>query len=229
MTIKVRIMFVSIIIPVLNEENSIKELLQQLQVCRQQGHEVIVVDGGSHDNTRSVADSLSDKVISSEAGRALQMNNGATQSRHEVLWFLHADTLIPENAIEQIQQALNKSDWGRFNVKLSGSHILFRIIETMMNVRSCVSGIATGDQGIFVKRKVFRQVNEYSNIPLMEDVDLSRKMKKLSKPVCLKYTLITSSRRWEKNGISSTILLMWKLRFLYWVGVSPEYLVRQYR
>ena len=222
-------MFVSIIIPVLNEENSIKELLQQLQAYRQQGHEVIVVDGGSHDNTRSVADSLSDKVISSEAGRALQMNNGATQSRHEILWFLHADTIIPENAIEQIQQALNKSDWGRFNVKLSGSHILFRIIETMMNVRSCVSSIATGDQGIFVKRKVFGQVNEYSNIPLMEDVDLSRKLKKLSKPVCLKYTLITSSRRWEKNGISSTILLMWKLRFLYWVGVSPEHLARQYR
>ena len=222
-------MFVSIIIPVLNEENSIKELLQQLQAYRQQGHEVIVVDGGSHDNTRSVADSLSDKVISSEAGRALQMNNGATQSRHEILWFLHADTIIPENAIEQIQQALNKSDWGRFNVKLSGSHILFRIIETMMNVRSCVSSIATGDQGIFVKRKIFGQVNEYSNIPLMEDVDLSRKLKKLSKPVCLKYTLITSSRRWEKNGISSTILLMWKLRFLYWVGVSPEHLARQYR
>ena len=222
-------MFVSIIIPVLNEENSIKELLQQLQAYRQQGHEVIVVDGGSHDNTRSVADSLSDKVISSEAGRALQMNNGATQSRHEILWFLHADTIIPENAIEQIQQALNKSDWGRFNVKLSGSHILFRIIETMMNIRSCVSSIATGDQGIFVKRKIFGQVNEYSNIPLMEDVDLSKKLKKLSKPVCLKYTLITSSRRWEKNGISSTILLMWKLRFLYWVGVSPEHLARQYR
>ena len=229
MMIKVRIMFISIIIPTLNEEDVIQTLLQQLQTYRQQGHEVIVVDGGSHDNTRSVADSLSDKVISSEAGRALQMNNGATQSRHEVLWFLHADTLIPENAIEQIQQALNKSDWGRFNVKLSGSHILFRIIETMMNVRSCVSGIATGDQGIFVKRKVFGQVNEYSNIPLMEDVDLSRKLKKLSKPVCLKYTLMTSSRRWEKNGISSTILLMWKLRFLYWVGVSPEHLARQYR
>ena len=222
-------MFISIIIPTLNEEDVIQTLLQQLQTYRQQGHEVIVVDGGSHDNTRSVADSLSDKVISSEAGRALQMNNGATQSRHEALWFLHADTLIPETAIEQIQQALNKSGWGRFNVKLSGSHILFRIIETMMNVRSCVSGIATGDQGIFVKRKVFGQVNEYSNIPLMEDVDLSRKLKKLSKPVCLKYTLMTSSRRWEKNGISSTILLMWKLRFLYWVGVSPEHLARQYR
>lgn len=229
MMIKVRIMFISIIIPTLNEEDVIQTLLQQLQTYRQQGHEVIVVDGGSHDNTRSVADSLSDKVISSEAGRALQMNNGATQSRHEALWFLHADTLIPETAIEQIQQALNKSGWGRFNVKLSGSHILFRIIETMMNVRSCVSGIATGDQGIFVKRKVFGQVNEYSNIPLMEDVDLSRKLKKLSKPVCLKYPLITSSRRWEKNGIYSTILLMWKLRFLYWVGVSPEHLARQYR
>jgi len=222
-------MFISIIIPTLNEEDVIQALLQQLQTCRQQGHEVIVVDGGSHDNTCSVADSLSDKVISSEAGRALQMNNGATQSRHEILWFLHADTIIPENAIEQIQEALNKSDWGRFNVKLSGSHILFRIIETMMNVRSCVSSIATGDQGIFVKRKVFWQVNGYSNIPLMEDVDLSKKLKKLSKPACLKYTLITSSRRWEKNGISSTILLMWKLRFLYWLGVSPEYLARQYR
>jgi len=222
-------MLISIIIPILNEENSIKELLQQLQVYRQQGHEIIVVDGGSNDNTRSAADSLSDKVISSETGRATQMNNGAAQSKHEILWFLHADTIIPDNAIEQIQQALNKSDWGRFNVKLSGSHILFRIIEIMINVRSCISSIATGDQGIFVKRKIFRQVNEYSNIPLMEDVDLSRKLKKLSKPVCLKYILITSSRRWEKNGIFSTILLMWKLRFLYWLGVSPEHLVRQYR
>jgi len=222
-------MFVSIIIPVLNEENSIKVLLQQLQVCRQQGHEVIVVDGGSNDNTRSVAESLSDKVISCEAGRATQMNNGVAQSRHEILWFLHADTIIPKNAIEQIQQALNKSDWGRFNVKLSGSHISFRLIETMINVRSCVSSIATGDQGVFVKRKIFRQVNGYSNIPLMEDVDISKKLKKLSKPVCLKCILITSSRRWEKNGISSTILLMWKLRFLYWLGVSPKYLVRQYR
>ena len=222
-------MFVSIIIPVLNEEVSIKELLQQLQVYRQQGHEVIVVDGGSHDNTRSVADSLSDKVISSEAGRALQMNNGATQSRHEALWFLHADTLIPVNAIEQIQQALDKSGWGRFNVKLSGSHILFRIIETMMNVRSCIFGIATGDQGIFVKRKIFESINGYSNIPLMEDIDLSKKLKNRSKPVCLKESLTTSSRRWQENGILATVFLMWKLRFLYWFGVSADKLVVQYK
>lgn len=222
-------MFVSIIIPVLNEENSIKELLQQLQAYRQQGHEVIVVDGGSHDNTRSVADSLSDKVITSEAGRALQMNNGATQSRHEILWFLHADTIIPENAIEQIQQVLNKSDWGRFNVKLSGSHILFRIIETMMNIRSCIFGIATGDQGIFVKRKIFESINGYSNIPLMEDIDLSKKLKNRSKPVCLKESLTTSSRRWQENGILATVFLMWKLRFLYWFGVSADKLVVQYK
>ena len=222
-------MFVSIIIPVLNEENSIKELLQQLQAYRQQGHEVIVVDGGSTDKTITISELLSDKVITSEAGRALQMNNGATQSRHEILWFLHADTIIPENAIEQIQQVLNKSDWGRFNVKLSGSHILFRIIGTMINIRSCVSGIATGDQGIFVKRKIFESIKGYSNIPLMEDVNLSRKLKKLSKPVCLKDILITSSRRWEENGILATVFLMWKLRFLYWFGVSADKLVVQYK
>lgn len=222
-------MFVSIIIPALNEEDSIKELLLQLQPYRKQGHEVIVADGGSDDNTISISSALADKVIQSPPGRALQMNMGAENSDNEILWFLHADTLVPENAIEEIQQALNKNDWGRFNIKLSGSHILFRLIETMMNVRSCAFAIATGDQGIFVKRKIFKRVNEYSNIPLMEDVELSKKLKKVSKPVCLKETLITSSRRWEKNGISSTILLMWKLRFLYWLGVSPEYLAKQYK
>ena len=222
-------MFISIIIPVLNEEDSIKELLLQLQPYRKQGHEVIVADGGSDDKTISISTTLADKVIQSQPGRALQMNKGADNSGNEILWFLHADTIIPENAIEEIQNALNKSDWGRFNIKLSGSHILFRIVETMMNIRSCVFAIATGDQGIFVKRTIFKQVNEYSNIPLMEDVELCKKLKKVSKPVCLKETLITSSRRWEKNGISTTILLMWKLRFLYWLGVSPEYLAKQYK
>jgi len=222
-------MFVSIIIPVLNEEGSIKNLLQQLQVYRQQGHEIIVVDGGSKDNTCSISSPLSDKVITSESGRATQMNNGVTQSRHDILWFLHADTSIPNNAVEKIQLALNKNDWGRFNVKLSGSHIFFRIIEIMMNIRSCAVGIATGDQAIFVKREIFESINGYSNIPLMEDIDLSKRLKNISKPVCLKELLTTSSRRWEENGILSTVFLMWKLRFLYWIGVSADKLVIQYK
>ncbi len=222
-------MFVSIIIPVLNEESSIKDLLHQLQTYRQQGHEVIVVDGGSNDNTCSISKPLSDKVIISESGRALQMNNGAAHSENDILWFLHADTLISDKAIEKIQQVLNKNDWGRFNVKLSGSNILFRVIEKMMNVRSCLTGIATGDQGIFVKKHVFNAVNGYPNIPLMEDIEISKKLKLISRPICIKEILTTSSRRWEEKGILSTVLLMWKFRLLYWLGVSADRLSAQYK
>ena len=222
-------MLISIIIPVLNEEASIIKLLQQLQTYRQQGHEVIVVDGGSKDNTYSISKPLSDKVITSEPGRALQMNQGAENSANEVLWFLHADTLIPDSAIERIQQSLTNHDWGRFNVKLSGSQSLFRIIESLMNIRSCISGIATGDQGIFVKHKIFKEVSGYSDLPLMEDIDFSKKLKLISRPVCIKEQLITSSRRWEQKGILSTVFLMWRLRFLYWLGVSPDKLSSQYK
>ena len=222
-------MFVSIIIPVLNEESSIKDLLHQLQTYRQQGHEVIVVDGGSNDNTCSISKPLSDKVITSESGRALQMNNGAAHSENDILWFLHADTLIFDKSVEQVQQALNKNDWGRFNVKLSGSHILFRLIEKMMNVRSCLTGIATGDQGIFVKKYVFNAVNGYPNILLMEDIEISKKLKLISRPICIKEKLTTSSRRWEEKGILSTVLLMWKFRLLYWLGVSADKLAVQYK
>lgn len=222
-------MFVSIIIPVLNEEASIKDLLHQLQTYRQQGHEVIVVDGGSNDNTCSISKPLSDKVITSESGRALQMNNGAAHSENDILWFLHADTLISDKAIEKIQQALNENDWGRFNVKLSGSNILFRLIEKMMNVRSCLTGIATGDQGIFVKKYVFNTVNGFPNIPLMEDIEISKKLKLISRPICIKEILTTSSRRWEEKGILSTVLLMWKFRLLYWLGVSADKLAAQYK
>ena len=222
-------MFVSIIIPVLNEESSIKDLLHQLQTYRQQGHEVIVVDGGSNDNTCSISKPLSDKVITSESGRALQMNNGAAHSENDILWFLHADTLISDKAIEKIQQALNKNDWGRFNIKLSGSNILFRVIEKMMNVRSCLTGIVTGDQGIFVKKHVFNAVNGYPNIPLMEDIEISKKLKLISRPICIKEILTTSSRRWEEKGILSTVLLMWKFRLLYWLGVSADRLSAQYK
>lgn len=224
-------MFVSIIIPVLNEEDSIKRLLQQLQLYREQGYEVVVVDGGSEDKTIAISKLLADKVIQSEPGRAVQMNTGATHARGDILWFLHADTLIPDKTVEKIQYQLNENnkDWGRFNIKLSGKKILFRIIEKMINLRSCITSIATGDQGIFIKRKAFDEVGGYSDIPLMEDIDISKKLRTRSRSVCIKETLITSSRRWEKNGILSTVLLMWRLRFLYWLGVSADKLASQYK
>jgi len=222
-------MLISIIIPVLNEEGSIKNLLQQLQTYRKQGHEVIVVDGGSDDNTCAISKLLSDKLITSGAGRALQMNNGAAQSKNEILWFLHADTLITDSSVKLIQKALSENDWGRFNVRLSGSSILFRVIETLMNIRSCLTGIATGDQGMFVKREVFNSVKGFPALPLMEDIELSKKLKLISRPICINERLITSSRRWEEKGILLTVLLMWKLRFLYWLGVSADKLARQYK
>ena len=230
-----RDMFVSIIIPALNEEVFIGALLHQLQPYRKLGHEVIIVDGGSDDKTVSISNLFADKVIQFQPptppSRALQMNNGAAQASFDILWFLHADTLLPDNSIEKIQFYLvnNKCDWGRFNIKLSGRNILFRLVEKMINIRSCFTGIATGDQGIFVTRKSFDAVKGYSNIPLMEDIDLSRKLKKLSNPVCIKEKLTTSTRRWERKGIISTILLMWRLRFLYWIGVSADKLASQYR
>ena len=222
-------MSISIIIPTLNEEESIGILLQQLQDYRKQGHEIIVVDGGSKDKTISISNSLADIVIKSQPGRAHQMNKGAAHSSFDVLWFLHADTLVPDKSVENIEQAIHRYDWGRFNITLSGKNVLFRIIEKMINIRSCMTGIATGDQGIFVKRQSFETVGGYFELPLMEDVELCKKLKVLSKPTCLKDELITSSRRWEKKGIFPTVLLMWKLRFLYWIGVSADRLATQYQ
>lgn len=224
-------MYVSIIIPVLNEEKTVYGLLQQLQNYRRQGHEVIVVDGGSIDKTVPISESLADKVIQSKSGRAIQMNSGATQARFDVLWFLHADTLIPDNAIERIQFYLSneKYQWGRFNIKLSGSHVFFRVIEKMINIRSCLSSIATGDQGIFITKIFFEVEKGFSDLPLMEDVELCKRLKCISSPVCAKEVLTTSSRRWEKNGILSTVILMWRLRFLYWIGTSADKLSEQYR
>lgn len=220
---------ISIVIPALNEASHIRQTLLALQPLRQHGHEVIVVDGGSMDATMEIAHPLSDKVMPATAGRAEQMAAGADAASHDILWFLHADTLIPNGAGDTLLDALQSHAWGRFNVALSGRHPLLRIVERMINLRSCLSGIATGDQGIFLYREYYEAIGGMPRQPLMEDVELSRRLKRYGRPACVKQPLQTSSRRWEQHGILRTILLMWWLRTAYALGVPATRLAGLYR
>jgi rSAM/selenodomain-associated transferase 2 len=224
-------MRLSIIIPLLNEAEMLIERLRALQWLRHSGHELIAVDGGSQDKSPLLAEPWVDKVVISPAGRALQMNKGAEVANGDVLLFLHIDTILPEESIELIGDSLKnkKMAWGRFDVCLSGRHWMFRVIEKMMNWRSRITGIATGDQAIFVTRTLFEQQSGFLDIPLMEDIELSQRLKKIIAPCCLQQTVMTSSRRWEKAGVYKTIWLMWRLRFAYWLGASPKNLVRLYK
>jgi len=219
----------SIIIPALNEAGCIRDILRQLQALRAQGHEVILVDGGSCDETIALAQALVDQLLPAPAGRALQMNVGAKAASGQVFWFLHADTLVPDKAARLIIEALQQAgSWGRFDVRLSGDKLLLRLVERMMNWRSRFTGVASGDQGIFVTRKLFERVGGFAELPLMEDIDLSRRLKREQWPVCLRDTLTTSSRRWEQKGVLRTIALMWYLRLAYFLGVSPARLAMRY-
>lgn len=223
-------MRVSIIIPVLDESAHIEDCLHNLQSFREEGHEIIVVDGGSQDDTVMKVRALVDNVLLAPRGRASQMNAGMTVANGDVLLFLHADTVLPADACRRVLADLGDAGiWGRFDVRLSGSGFAFRVIEFFMNRRSRLTGIATGDQAIFVRRDVLQKMGGYSNIPLMEDIDLSRRLKRIKRPLCLRQRVLTSSRRWERGGILSTVWLMWRLRFAYWRGVEPARLAEQYR
>jgi len=220
---------ISIIIPVLNEERNLSMTLNTLQSFRQAGHEIVVVDGGSTDRSLEIAHEMADMVIVSNAGRALQMNNGAAVAGGEVFLFLHADTVLPQNTERQIASFCAGEYWGRFDVRLSSDRMIFRLIERLINWRSRLTSIATGDQAIFIERKLFKDVGGFPEISLMEDIALSRLLKNKSRAICLRDTVITSSRRWEQKGVVSTILLMWRLRLYYYLGVSPEKLSQLYR
>lgn len=221
-------MKISIIIPVLNEETNLARLGEHLRTIVQQ-HEIIIVDGGSRDNTLHIAYQFTDAVIVSSPGRALQMNSGAEIASGEVLLFLHADTFLPDDALAVIAAlSVEKNVWGRFDVRLSSKRFVFRLIETLMNLRSCMTSIATGDQAMFIEKNLFQRVGGFPEIALMEDIEISRRLKKIVKPVCLKHKVITSSRRWENNGVVATVLLMWKLRLYYFFGMSPEKLKQLY-
>ena len=219
----------TIVIPTLNEEAEIQACLMRLQGQREEGFEVIVVDGGSNDRTPQLVEGLCDQFISTRKGRAAQMNAGAMKAKGEFIFFLHVDTQLPEKFPEPISAiAADTFCWGRFDVKLSGEHWSFRVIESMMNLRSRLTGIATGDQLVFISRKLFREVDGFPEIALMEDIAMSQKLKKISSPMCLRQKVLTSSRRWEKHGIINTILKMWWLRLSYFMGVDPVRLARQY-
>jgi rSAM/selenodomain-associated transferase 2 len=223
-------MRLSIILPTLDEATGIVDHLKALQPLRDRGHEVIVVDGGSADRTVELARPLANRVLAAPRGRALQMNAGAAESRNDVLLFLHADTVLPTQADELIAEALDGEDcvWGRFDVRIEGRHPMLRVIAFMMNLRSRWTGIATGDQALFVTRAAFEQAGGFPPIALMEDIALCAALKRLSRPACLRARVATSGRRWEKHGVTRTILQMWRLRLAYFLGVEPARLARAY-
>ncbi|MDT8879657.1 TIGR04283 family arsenosugar biosynthesis glycosyltransferase [Halomonas saccharevitans] len=220
----------SIIVPTLNEAAIIEAQLTRLAPLRAGGAELLVVDGGSRDATLARARPLASRVIESAPGRARQMNAGAREAQGRALLFLHADTVLPPGAEAAIAAALAEGrDWGRFDVRLAGRHPLLPVIAFAMNQRSRCTGIATGDQGLFMTREAFAGAGGFPDQPLMEDIEMSRRLKRISKPACLREKVTTSGRRWEQGGAWRTILLMWRLRWRYWRGASPDDLARAYR
>lgn len=206
-------------------------LIEHLARLKAQGCEIILVDGGSTDNSPAMAQSAGLRVLFSPPGRACQMNCGAHAAAGETLLFLHADTRLPDNAALLVEQALAPSGqgWGRFDIAISGSKLLLPVVAFLINCRSRVTGIATGDQALFVSRNLFEHVGGFPDQPLMEDIELSSRLRNIVRPACISTRASTSGRRWEKHGLWRTILLMWRLRFHYWRGVDPEQLARLYR
>lgn len=219
----------SIVIPVLNEAPTLATHLMALQTLRAQGVEVIVVDGGSGDDSVRRAKPLADRVLSSPPGRGVQMNLGAQHASTPALLFLHADTHLPTGAVEQLLHALNTHDWGRFDILLAGHSRWLPLISKMINQRSRLTGIATGDQGIFVRASTFHAIGGFPEQPLMEDIELTKRLKRVSPPACLTAKVISSGRRWDQFGAWKTIRLMWRLRYRYWRGVSATQLAKEYR
>jgi rSAM/selenodomain-associated transferase 2 len=215
----------SVIVPALNEAPGIERCLAALAPLRARGHEVIVVDGGSTDATARIAAPFCDRLLSSPRGRAAQMNAGAAAARGDAFLFLHADTVLPEGADRAVLEALRERAWGRFDLEIDARDARLALIGRLMNLRSRLSGIATGDQAIFVRRADFPG---FPPIALMEDIAFSRTMKRISPPACLRERVRTSARRWQRRGVLRTVLLMWRLRLAYWLGADPDELARRY-
>lgn len=223
-------MLLSVVIPARNEYEALPLLLADLEQLRNAGAEIIVVDGGSTDGTLERVRPLVDQLLTCAPGRARQMNAGAALATGDYLWFVHADTRVSAAALQRLLDSLLEQPvWGRFDVHLSGQGIAMRVIANMINLRSRLTGVATGDQAIFIKRETFERHSGFANIAIMEDIELSRRMKRLRRPVCLRPALLTSSRRWEVNGVWRTVWLMWRLRLAYYFGADPDQLALEYQ
>ncbi len=222
---------ISVIIPTLNEAAIIERSLSALQTFRARGVEIIVADGGSTDGSAALCKPYADRIVQAPRGRASQMNAGAATARCSVLLFLHADSTLPLDAVALIRDGLETTgcQWGRFDVMLEGGSGLLKVIAFMMNLRSRLTGIATGDQGIFTTRSLFNALGGFPVLPLMEDVTFSRRAKRMSPPLCLRAKIVTSARRWEKHGLVRTVLLMWRLRLEYFFGADPARLAVRYQ
>ncbi len=221
-------MNISVIIPVLNEEKTIAATLRAL--APHKPYELIVVDGGSPDRSREMSAQCGAEVLSASRGRARQMNRGAQEATGDVLLFLHADTRLPTSAFEDISTALNDPRYfgGRFDIELEGNHWMLKIVGRMISYRSRMSKVSTGDQAIFVRREVFRQMGGFPDMPFMEDIAFCRMLKRIGDIACLRTKVVTSARRWEMDGVWRTILKMWTLKLLYLAGVSPARLKQYY-
>lgn len=225
-----------IVVPVLNDAEALASLLPQLRPLLARGANLVVVDGGSCEaelqRCQSLTHSMGGVLVTAPRGRARQMNAGAAvflaQEQVTALWFLHADSYLPSNADRLIHQALGKHVWGRFDVRIQGQSHWLPIVARMMNWRSRLSGIATGDQGLFMRRATFEDLGGFASIALMEDIEICRRLKRLGPPACLRESLVTSGRRWDEHGALHTIALMWVMRWRYWWGASPDALRRRY-
>jgi len=221
---------ISVIIPALNEAGNIVRTLDSLQPMRRRGHEIIVVDGGSDDETLAISRPLTDQLVEATRGRANQMRAGAAVASGAVIWFLHADTVPPGSADRLILNELVQPDsrWGFFNVLFPGDSLMLKVVALLMNLRARITGIATGDQGIFITRVLYEKIGGIPAIPLMEDIALSRTLKRYERPAVIREKLVSSPRRWEKHGVTKTILMMWGLRLAYFIGVDPARLAKYY-
>lgn len=224
-----RLRSISIVVPVLDEAGGLAAFLESLQGFRQRGHQVIVADGGSGDGSSGIARALADNVVVAARGRAIQMNAGAAAASGDALLFLHADTRLPAHADRCILDALARACWGRFDVRIEGRSRALPFIAAAMNLRSRLTGIATGDQAMFMRRDVFERLGGFAPIPLMEDIEMSRRLKRAGAPACLSARVTTSGRRWDDRGAIRTVLLMWGLRGAFWLGADPAGLARRYR
>lgn len=217
----------SIVMPVLDEAHGIEAALHALASLRARGVEVIVVDGGSRDATMNLARPHADHVVSAPRGRASQMNAGAAAAKGSALLFLHADTRLPTNADRLVLEALAHRAWGRFDVRFDAGG-MFAVIALMMNLRSRWTGIATGDQALFMTREAFTRAGGFPAIALMEDIALSARLKRIGRPAALRARVTTAARRWQKHGTLRIVLLMWRLRLAYFLGSDPAKLAQRY-